>query len=833
MQSTMNSARGDAVLTHFKVNFFNFSARDIRTKSSTKEGEEDKSGAASLYFKLDFDKGHTKIESKPVSKKHEEDSIHWGNSKAFEYATKHGDKLDHKNVRVSCWKYSMLFTDHEIGAAEVNLHDLATGPTCFDLVLRDSKSNPVGHFLFEATMEQIVDRAVLTLSDVHLRSAEKSWEAGIQLTIFYGCTAHVRVQSREHANPCTPDEGITWNDLPIVALQNCTCSDIAREDVFVLLSRKSEQIGIAAIRLGRYFVVDDITAKTFSVPVHDSHDATNIGELKGSLNFRNTPRLAQLVGGVYTEAGIVESSPGFSSRGAPHLMVSGAEKPKALQSADVQVQPFEEDHLEMQTQSPDATAHSASEEPRSPVTPSTARATFANVVLAKSKFKALLGPPEVDTRPEMTIQDKFDSDEVRALVKQLQQQHESTFAGLQQNFDLQKQKQRARLEQRLRMRETQRKNEGFSQQQQQQQQLAQLTAANIASEEAAAAALGLTAATSAMMIAPEMSTNNAPVVGLQTEQNVPEIQVSVIKDGSFKGGAQLSKRVEAILQEVEHSMFQQLDGRPPPTAALHPDRSMVPLPPRWQRRFDQYGESYYAYPRATDDAVFTTWEDPRLVPEDWEMRVDDSTGTIVFYNEPTGVTTVQDPRGLPLGWICFPDLDSNKLSFMHKEGVTDQDPRGLPPGWRAGIDPSKGTLVFYNDFMPGVVQTGDPRKLAGVSPDIRSMWKQMEMLEWLDMTRSKLDEKEQQQLNRDYQAVQVAFKTWTDNQQAIVSAQFQALQLNLLSLDPPAPTEESAEALRRFRAREDSLATGWKAEFAKVLNSYQGRNKNFIPGIYH
>ncbi|GBG34010.1 NEDD4-like E3 ubiquitin-protein ligase WWP1 [Hondaea fermentalgiana] len=802
-------------LTRFKVNLWNFGAKGVIIKASAKEGEDDKS-KAKLYFKLDFDKGHTQLDSKPVREK--DDAVAWGTSKAFEYVTKHGDKLERKSLRIACWRSILLFPDKEVGSAQVDLHTLATGPSRLDLVLRDEDSNPVGHIYFEATMSQFVERAVVTLANVKLRMDAGSTpvEPGAKLSLCYGRMPYIKVETREHANACTSEEETTWSDLPILPLQECSCHDISRESIFLTVSRKKQVVGTAEIPIGPLFEVRSLQGRSFEALVLVPDGSKQVATITGTIAFRDTPWLAQLVGGVLSEAGIVEATDLFPSHGPVRLMVRGAEKPKSLATADVPLQDFAHADLgdqseEQQEQVQDQEQDQVQEEKKETAeavksSRSTGSSVFSpghiqRLMLAKNKFKSLMTPPSEDTRPEALVQASLESDEIRELVQKLQDQHKVGLAGLQLSFETQRERQRQRLEQRKKQRKNMPKMDA---------PLAPQASAPLAESGATpVSTANYSVALAPTSAAQDLGKSNAGESPSMPPASSPQVQV------------QLSKALEDLLRDAERSMFQDLDAKPPPTAMVNPARSEKPLPARWERRFDAQGNSYFTFPRERDGTVFTTWEDPRLVPVDWEMRVDQEACTIIFFHEPTGMSVFHDPRGLPAGWICFPDLDTKALTFMCDGAVTDQDPRGLPPGWRAEIDKSKGNLLFFHEAVTGLDPTADPRKLNGVTEELRQVWRQTQFLEWIDLRSADQSQGAQRDLLQNIEAAETAFVAWQDAQYGIVSAQFEALQLNLLSLDPVPTDQESNEVMRRFKVREEALLQGWRAEREKIRAAVQ------------
>jgi len=174
----------------------------------------------------------------------------------------------------------------------------------------------------------------------------------------------------------------------------------------------------------------------------------------------------------------------------------------------------------------------------------------------------------------------------------------------------------------------------------------------------------------------------------------------------------------------------------------------IDLPPPWEKRRDRGGERgggrvYFADPRSRR----TTWKDPRFVPENWDQRIDPTTGKVCFQYHKTRQSTAQDPRGCPPGWdmrlsktgeVYFAHLPSMQTTFI--------DPRGLPEAVDPALD-DKGRLYFKNHTTK-TTSWEDPR--AGQQEVTLTKWRQVQASRWLkDQVLREIEELQRQRLHRD------------------------------------------------------------------------------------
>jgi len=127
----------------------------------------------------------------------------------------------------------------------------------------------------------------------------------------------------------------------------------------------------------------------------------------------------------------------------------------------------------------------------------------------------------------------------------------------------------------------------------------------------------------------------------------------------------------------------------------------------------------------------STIVDPRFLPRNWEMRLDDS-GTPYFISHEFQGSTYVDPRGLPPGWrLIVEQVEQDGLGracFASDDGgfTTFIDPRGLPDKWELR---SFESLVYYLDHANKETTWQDPRADAG--PSALQKWLSRDLVEFI------------------------------------------------------------------------------------------------------
>ena len=132
---------------------------------------------------------------------------------------------------------------------------------------------------------------------------------------------------------------------------------------------------------------------------------------------------------------------------------------------------------------------------------------------------------------------------------------------------------------------------------------------------------------------------------------------------------------EAVLgDEARAQTFHESSGRL--AAAGH---KLPPLPPGWTDATGNRGSERPSFVHQQG----TTSMDPRFMPANWEMRLDDAC-TPYFHSHEFQLSTYVDPRGLPPGWrLCVASEAESRACFVSDDGhfTTCVDPRGLPDHW--------------------------------------------------------------------------------------------------------------------------------------------------------
>lgn len=67
----------------------------------------------------------------------------------FEYETKFAKRLDLKRLRIECWDHDYLKSNDYIGAVELDLLTLVTGPEHYTLTLKDVRKIFIHTYLIE------------------------------------------------------------------------------------------------------------------------------------------------------------------------------------------------------------------------------------------------------------------------------------------------------------------------------------------------------------------------------------------------------------------------------------------------------------------------------------------------------------------------------------------------------------------------------------------------------------------------------------------------------------------------------------------------------------
>lgn len=152
----------------------------------------------------------------------------------------------------------------------------------------------------------------------------------------------------------------------------------------------------------------------------------------------------------------------------------------------------------------------------------------------------------------------------------------------------------------------------------------------------------------------------------------------------------------------------------------------IPLPSPWLREtckgFD--GRNFFSDPTAKK----STWQDPRLLPNGWEQRLDVSSGELHFSHVPSQQTTFHDPRGCPEGWEMHMATDGGcYFTYGVAQLQTYTDPRGLPPACAARLNAN--SKLYFKTSHDQNTSWVDPR--TGAPEATRDQWLMDQLRSWL------------------------------------------------------------------------------------------------------
>jgi len=150
----------------------------------------------------------------------------------------------------------------------------------------------------------------------------------------------------------------------------------------------------------------------------------------------------------------------------------------------------------------------------------------------------------------------------------------------------------------------------------------------------------------------------------------------------------------------------------------------IPLPSSWLRETSRNGRNFFSDSRAKK----STWQDPRLLPNGWEQRLDVSSGELYFSHAPSLQTTFQDPRGCPEGWEMHMATDGGcYFTYKGPAHQTYVDPRGLPSACAARLNAN--SKLYFKTSHDQTTSWVDPRR--GAPEATRVQWLMDQLVSWL------------------------------------------------------------------------------------------------------
>lgn len=185
-------------------------------------------------------------------------------------------------------------------------------------------------------------------------------------------------------------------------------------------------------------------------------------------------------------------------------------------------------------------------------------------------------------------------------------------------------------------------------------------------------------------------------------------------------------------EETENTDWDDIDDK-----AFLEALDKIELPPPWEKRRDRSGDHSRCY-FADSRSRRTTWKDPRLLPDNWEQRVDRETGKVYFQYHKTRETTYVDPRGCPTGWeMRLSKAGDVYFAYLPAMQTTYIDPRGLPEGVDAALD-DQGRMYFKHHHTRSTAWE-DPRD--NQQEVTLTKWRQAQSARWWkEHVRKELDE---------------------------------------------------------------------------------------------
>jgi len=679
-----------------------------------------------------------------------------------------GDSLQSAEFCAEIWRTGPEGQDERVALAKIGLRDFASGPSCLILpLLGDDGSDPsapLGELILAAGVEVIPDVVTLRISDLSLESSTLALEPGSTVSFFVSLAAHIKATTRPQPNACSPGESLEWKEVDKIAVSGCSVSQIAFEYVVAnLMSAAGEVVADAYISISQFTLLDgsQMSFEADLVPhsAESGEARPPLGVIRGLLAFPGLEPIAQMQGGVYVNGAISTSSPDFPDQEPPRRLFDNSVLPSYV-PADVSIPVFDRNIKNgEQSDQDDPEAQDLA-----PELPSPARlglsATFTSKLLATARISKLLAPS--GKQPKNA--DEIDSDQARDMIEKLQAEHEAKLAGLRQSHEKKRNDQRARLERRREQRKKALERE---------KQLRE-------SLEATAIAASIV-----------RSETREPVV---SERSLEEVFVA-----------------------AERQLYQKLDAAAPARPHINAAIVSIPLPPDWELRYTTSGAKYYCYVQG--GTCFATWDDPRLVPMNWEMRIG-MHGKLFFVHHLAGQATFCDPRGAPIGWDVTAEPGTGRLLFIWNKLFTYVDPRGLPPNFEARLEDGTAKINFRNTIT-GEVTDEDPRSVEGVTPELRDMWLQIERAQWHDMMQDELRKCEVNTLELYAETFKKEVEAWADTQRDIAMAAANEFSTHIRNANLAGLDEESAKPVKdayteRFDGVLARLETGWAEEAQKI-----------------
>eukprot|EP01066_Platyproteum_vivax_P014348 Platyproteum_vivax@DN6427_c0_g1_i2.p1 len=275
-----------AVQYQFEVSLTGFYASNLTPK--------DRNGFSDPYLKLDFDnfkQFKTDFERRNLNPT-------WGFQRRFIYRTKYLERLNKKFFTIKCFDHDAIGKNF-IGESRMDLLTLATGPTHYQLSLKDEAGHPAGNICFNCEMKML-SAITLTLADLRLKMHGAATGAGLVISNSV-CDELVKLPFNKNGH---------WPLHHPIAFES-SISDILNFD----------EVEYVKIDVVKNECIEGEAILTFQATIHDITKADQkqplslpvtlqgqpVGELTGSYYYRGLPYLAQMIQSTGLDDGKVSS----------------------------------------------------------------------------------------------------------------------------------------------------------------------------------------------------------------------------------------------------------------------------------------------------------------------------------------------------------------------------------------------------------------------------------------------------------------------------------------------------------------------------------------------
>lgn len=265
------------------------------------------------YLKIDF--ASFKLFKTDLEK--DTTSPEWSFKASFQYEVLHVENLSSRFIRMQCFN-SARPSPELLGEAKVDLWTVACGPSHLKLTLMHPKTRiNHGYLKFTCVMKNFSPN--LTVSCKDLRLTMQGFPAPARLVVVPSTAdrAEERLLRIPHS-----DQG-TWLGPHSLVIPS-SLHDLLKGLRFDVVDEMTVKQGEAVVEFRKAFDARDGMAVAFKVPVTYSTDGEDkvgpygpVGELEGTLSYKNLPVFAQMAGGVCVD-GVVEGNSFLLIEGLPH-----------------------------------------------------------------------------------------------------------------------------------------------------------------------------------------------------------------------------------------------------------------------------------------------------------------------------------------------------------------------------------------------------------------------------------------------------------------------------------------------------------------------------------